>query len=312
VTLLEPYKAVHRYQLEGFDRGWTTAGARRVAYYTNIPPGHYRFRVQGSNADGIWNLTGDTVAFELRPHLYRTRWFYAACVLLLVGCAALLYHGRLARLRRDYLAAFAERSRLARELHDTLLQGMSAVAMQLGSVRRRLGPSAGPVVRDLEVIENVVTTSLAETRRLVWNLREQSGDANDLAATIGRLAERMSEGRPTQCRVTVEGEPARLSNDIQDALFRIAQEALVNAFKHADARHIDVGLRYQADSVQLSVSDDGKGFDPAEAQGPTSGHFGLLGMRERAAPIGRLDITSKPGQGTTVTITISSRGAPVS
>jgi ligand-binding sensor domain-containing protein/signal transduction histidine kinase len=305
VTLLEPYKAVHRYQLEGFDRGWTTAGARRVAYYTNIPPGQYHFRVQGSNADGIWNLVGDGIAFELRPHIYRTRWFYGLCLVLLAGVAALLYHGRLARLRREYLAAFAERSRLARELHDTLLQGMSVVAMQLGSVRRRLGPGAGPAIRDLEAIEHVVTSSLEETRRLVWNLRERPGPANDLGATIGRLAERMAEGQKARCRVSVEGDAVRLSNEVQDTLFRITQEALTNAFKHANADHIDVRLCYEQGAVKLSVSDDGQGFDPARAQGPSAGHFGLLGMRERAAPVGRLDVDTRPGLGTTITVTVT-------
>ena len=305
VTLLEPYKAVHRYQLEGFDRGWITAGARRVAYYTNIPPGHYTFRVQGRNADGVWNLGGDAITFELRPHFYRTRWFWALLVLLAAGLAALLYRSRLARLRREYLAAFAERSRLARELHDTLLQGMSVVAMQLGSVRRRLGPSAGLAIRDLEAIESVVTMSLDETRRLVWNLRERPGAANDLGATLGRLAERMAEGRPTKCRVTVSGDVVRLSNDAQDGLFRIAQEALANAFKHAGAKHIDLRLCYEQNIVKLSVSDDGCGFDPASAQGSSAGHFGLLGIRERAARLGQLQLDSHPGAGTTLTVTLT-------
>jgi signal transduction histidine kinase/ligand-binding sensor domain-containing protein len=311
VTLLEPWKAAHRYQLEGFDKGWVDAGSRRVAYYTNIPPGTYRFRVQGSNADGVWNEAGQSFALRLRPHFTQTVWFFGACVLAVAGVVMLLFRMRLRQLRREYLAAFAERSRLARELHDTLLQGMSVVAMQLGSVRRRLQGADRGVVRDLESIESVVTMSLEETRRLVWNLRERPGNAGDLGATLVRLGERMSEGRGVTCRVTVEGTVVTLSNDVQDGLFRIGQEALANALKHAGATHIDVRLCYEERSVKLSVVDDGRGFDPGAAQGPTAGHFGLLGMRERAARIGELNIDSRPGAGTRIVITVPvHEGAP--
>ena len=142
VTLLEPHKGLHRYMLEGFDAGWIEAGSRREAYYTNIPPGRYRFRVQGSNADGLWNQEGDVLPFHLRPHFYRTPWFYALLAGLACAGVTLLWRLRVRSLRRQYLAAFTERSRVARELHDTLLQGMSAVGLQLRGLRRRLSREA--------------------------------------------------------------------------------------------------------------------------------------------------------------------------
>src|SRR5207248_2808857 len=114
VTLLEPHKSRYRYRLEGFDETWVDAGGRRVAYYTNIRPGRYRFRVQGSNADGVWNEAGAAIDFRLRPHFYRTRWFYSACALALLTTLILLHRARVASLRRAYLAVFAERGRVAR------------------------------------------------------------------------------------------------------------------------------------------------------------------------------------------------------
>src|SRR5204862_286999 len=131
VTLQEPHKALHRYRLEGFDGDWVDAGTRRVANYANIPAGAYRFRVQARNGDGVWNEAGATLAFTLAPHFTSTRPFYALCGLCACALALGIHRARLGRLRARYLAVFAERARVARELHDTLLQGMSAVAMQL-------------------------------------------------------------------------------------------------------------------------------------------------------------------------------------
>jgi signal transduction histidine kinase len=305
-TLLEPHKVLHRYRLEGFDPDWIEAGARRVAYYTNIAPGAYRFRVQARNGDGVWNEAGDSVAFQVRPHFYRTPWFYGLCGLALLSLAFAAHRVRVMRLRREYLAVFAERSRVARELHDTLLQGMSAVSMQLHALRAQVKGDDGGLARKLEAIEDVVSTSLEDTRRYVWNLREQPTGEGDLGVALKRLARRVLEGRSLACEVHVEGEVApHLPHDLQDELFRITQEALANVLKHAQASRVDVRLRYERAGLRLTVTDDGRGFEPGRAHGSAEGHFGLIGMRERATRIGAsLDVESRPGAGTTILVTV--------
>jgi len=307
VTLLEPYKSLHRYMLEGFDRTWVEAGARRVAYYTNIPPGRYRFRVQGSNADGVWNERGDTLQFRMRPHFYRTVWFYSLLGALLLAAVTLLWRLRVRSLRREYLAAFTERSRVARELHDTLLQGMSAVGLQLRGLRRRLAseaPGAAQLGTALERLEGTIVSSLQETRRFLSDLREQPGAAADLGVALERLAGRLTDGHPARSTVKVEGTPVPLPHDATGDLFRIASEAVTNAVKHAAPTQIEVGLCYGPAEVSLTVRDDGRGFDPAQAPGAAQGHFGLLGMRERGERLGGYVLDSRPGQGTTVRATL--------
>ena len=303
VTLLEPHKSLHRYRLEGFDQDWINAGAARAAHYTNIPPGTYRFRVQGSNADGMWNVAGDVIELRLRPHFYETTWFYGVVVLAAGLALVLLWRQRVRRLERDYLAALAERSRVARELHDTLLQGMSAAALRLRGLARRLGADKA-AAGELAAVDNLVVTALQETRQFLGGLRGQSG-SSDLAAALGRLAHRLTEDRAIPCVVVVEGEATALPDDVKGDLFRIAQEAIHNAVKHANPRRIEVKLRYEPEAAALTVADDGCGFDPAEAVGEAEGHFGLVGMRERADRVGQFKLTSNPGQGTTVEVRVA-------
>ena len=302
VTLIEPHKSQHRYLLEGFEESWVEAGSRRVAYYTNIPPGRYRFRVQGSNADGVWNEEGDALELRLGTHFYRTGWFYAALALAALATVMLLWRQRVQSLRREYLAAFGERSRVARELHDTLLQGMSGVALRLRGVRRRLGPEAPAVAREIADIDQLVTTALEETRMFLGELRGPSGPG-DLAVALERLAGRLTEGREVAVAVTVEGIPVALPDGVKGDLFRSAQEAIVNALKHASPTRIEVKLVHRAQEVSLMVTDDGCGFDQASAAGAADSHFGLLGMRERGARLGEFRLSSAPGQGTTVEVT---------
>ena len=306
ITLLEPQKAVHRYLLEGFDERWVDAGTRRVAYYTNIPPGRYRFRVQASNADGLWNEAGDVIDFYLAPHFYRTGWFYALCALGVLSLGFWFHRSRLARVRSEALAAHAERTRVARELHDSLLQEMSGVAMMINAVRTTLPPAAAGVAEKLTRIESTVTASLAETRRYVWDLRdppEKTDGALGLALT--RLAAKATGGTEVKCTVLVEGDPVPLQPGVHDELVRMAQEALANAMKHAGASYIRVRLWYDKTAVRLQVSDDGRGFEPEAVVAAKAGHFGLVGLRERATRLGAtLNLESHPGRGTTVEVTV--------
>ncbi len=299
VTLVEPQKAVHSYRLLGFDRDWIEAGARRVAYYTNIPAGRYRFEVRASNADGVWNEAGAALELRLLPHVYRTTGFYMLMAVIVGAAALAAYRLRLGRLRGQFLAVIAERNRMARELHDSLLQGMAAAALEIGNVRDRIGP--GPAASRLEAVENALSASLAETRRLVWNLRDGAGPSEDLGQALWRLAARLSEGRPISCTVDTQGRAWPLPQAAQTGLFRIAQEALTNAIKHARPGRVDLQLSYEPETVVLSVIDDGCGFDETRAADGRTGHFGLLGMRERARALGaQLVVTSRPGRGTAV------------
>jgi signal transduction histidine kinase len=311
VTLIEPHKVRHRYRLEGFDDRWIEAGTSRAASYTNIPPGRYRFLVQASNADGVWNRGGAAVAFRLRPAFHRTPWFYALAALALAAGVWLWHRARLVRLRREYLAVFAERTRVARELHDSLLQGMSGAAMQLHALRVQAGAVAPTLTGRLDAIQAGISSSLEETRRYLWELREQDGAAGDLAQALERLARRISqEGTgPVACEVRVEGAPLSLSHEVQGELFRITQEALTNAVKHGAARRVAVELAYDERRVRLTVSDDGPGFDSERALAAPEGRLGLVGMRERASRIGAsLEIASAPGAGTTVLVSVPAPG----
>jgi signal transduction histidine kinase/ligand-binding sensor domain-containing protein len=312
VTLLESRKVAHRYRLDGFDQRWVDAGTRRAAYYTNLPPGNYRFRVQARNADGVWNDGGDSVELVLAPHLYQTVWFYGLVILAIAAIVLSAHRAHVGRVRAEYRAVLAERARVARELHDSLLQGMSAVAMQIYGLRKRLVRSAPPrppetIARDLEGIEEVVAAGLEETRRFVWNLRDPS--ERPLPAAVRHLVDRLTATSSVEVRVEVEGKPAPLPAGVETELLRIAQEALANALKHAEARHIEVRLCYEGGGVKLSVSDDGRGFEPDQAPGAGAGHFGLVGLRERAARLGPLTISSRPGEGTRVEVTVSAETA---
>jgi signal transduction histidine kinase/ligand-binding sensor domain-containing protein len=304
ITLIEPRKAQHRYRLEGYDADWVLAGTRRSAYYTNMRPGHYRFRVQGANADGVWNSDGDSLELILAPHFYQASWFYALSALLVLGAAAGAYRLRVGRIEGRYLATLAERARVAREVHDSLLQGMTATLMHLRGLRKRFSPGAAPVAvttvaGEIRTIEALVSTNIEETRQFVWDLRE--GRPPELATAVTELAERASGGA---ARVTIEGRPGSVPPPLQHELLQIAQEALANAVRHAGPARLEVRLRFHAGGLTLTVADDGRGFDPRTAPGPAAGHFGLAGMRERAAALGSLAVTSAPGRGTTVTVTL--------
>jgi ligand-binding sensor domain-containing protein/signal transduction histidine kinase len=308
ITLLEPHKAQHRYRLEGFDAEWVEAGTRRAAYYTNIPPGDYRFRVQGRNADGIWNVAGDSLSLTLAPHFRQTPWFYGLLALTVAGLTLAFYRMRVAQLHGRYAATAAERNRVARELHDNLLQGMSAALIQLKALRKRFLPDGEPaaareVAGEIEEIQQVLAANVEETRRSIWELRDPGAETT-LAAALEHLVGRMR--RPgVDLRLVVEGTPAPLPAHVARELLRIAQESIANALDHARPSRVEVTLRQQAGDLSLIVRDDGRGFDPGQAPGTAAGHFGLTGMRERAAGLGAFTLDSQPGGGTRIEVKLS-------
>jgi signal transduction histidine kinase len=302
-----------RYQLEGFDRDWVDAETRRVAHFTNLAPGTYRFRVKAQSKDGVWNEEGASVRVRLAPHVYQTRWFLSLAALgalgLTFGVPLLVLRGvhrmRVAQMRSRFAAVLAERNRIARELHDTLEQGFTALGLQLEAALSRLGlRDAAQARRHLDTARHLLRHSQSETRRSIRDLRSTTLEGVDLATALSRAAEQISAGTLVRIVVHIRGTARPLPHDVEQNLFRIGQEAVTNAIKHAQAREVNVELGFDPEGVELRVRDDGRGFD-ASAIAIESGHFGVLGMRERAEQLGgQLRLESAPDRGTEVTVAV--------
>jgi signal transduction histidine kinase len=256
--------------------------------------------VQASNNDRLWNEEGVGLTLVIAAPFYRRTWFFGLAGLGVLPILFGWHRVRVSKLRARYVGMFTERGRVARELHDTILQGMSGIAMQLGAIRMRRADLPEEHRRELDGLQDTVVQCLEECRRAVWDLRDAARES-DLGAALARFARRLFRGPAIRCEVAVEGKARHLPTSVEDELFRIAQEALRNAATHAGARTVTVRLRYLTGEVALAVSDDGRGFDPDGEQ--RAGHFGVAGMRERAARIGgSLSVRSTPDAGTTVEV----------
>ena len=309
-----PQKNRYTHRLEGLDRDWSPVGPETSASYVRIPPGDYVFRVRACNNDGVWNMDGVRLRLRVTPPFWQTGWFAAAIALSLAGVGVLLHASRLRRVRQRFLAVLDERRRLSRELHDTLEQGLAGIALQVDSARQHLGRRPEAVEHCLETALHMVEYSREETRRTVNQLRSQALERGDIAQAVREVARELTSGGEPTVEVEVRGAPRRLSVAAEHHLFRIAQEALTNAVRHAHASRVSVSLAFTGDEVELTVSDDGRGIPP---EPPGHGfHFGLSGMRERARALGtRLEVESAPGHGTTIRVRWSGKsdgaaGAP--
>jgi signal transduction histidine kinase/ligand-binding sensor domain-containing protein len=301
LSFTAPQKVRYRYMLEGLDRGWTEAGTRRSAYYTNIRPGRYTFRVQAANNDGLWNTEGTALAFELRPHFYQTLWFYALLLMAAVGIVVLLLRLRLRRAEGEFRAVLGERNRIAREIHDTLAQGYVGISVQLEVLSELLRHNkAEAASKHLDLTRSYVREGLAEARQSIWALRSQDSGETTLPVRLRRIVE-AEGGHGLKASFSLFGAYRPISQETEQEFLRVAQEALHNVKKHASAQHLFVQLEYGNEEIALEVRDDGCGFAASEQAESQHGHYGLTGMRERAAAIGgTLEVTSEPGAGTTV------------
>lgn len=303
LSFVAPEKVRFKYKLEGFDSDWIDAGTRRIAYYTNLRPGRYKFRVIASNNDGLWSPTGAAFDLYLRPRFYQTYWFYALFVLGLAFLVWQVYRFRLRQVESQFAAVLAERNRIAREIHDNLAQEMLGISVQLEVVARTMPASAALAKTHLDRVRALVRHGIAEARRYVWDLRSQALDKNDLPAALADTARRLTAETAVQAKVEVSGTFRPLSQLIEGHLLRIGQEAINNAVRHAQAGNILVNLKFDARRVQLSVRDDGLGFDHQISQNGEAKHFGLIGMQERAEQIGgTLTINSRANEGTEVVV----------
>jgi signal transduction histidine kinase len=309
LSFIAPQKVRYRYRLDGFDRDWVDAGTRRTAYYTNLPPGRYSFRVLASNNDGIWNQTGAIIDLRLRPRFYQTYWFYTVVLLSFGVLAYGMYRWRLRQAELRFAAVLAERGRIAREIHDGLAQGLVGISVQLELVNRLLSSSIAGARAQLDHARSLVKDSLTEARSSIWDLRSQAAETEDLATRLSRMANSATERSIPRIRVKsrVSGTYRPLPPKAEAELLRIAQEAVTNAVRHAKPEHIAIELRFGARDLHMIIHDDGCGFDDqphAQSSGP-GGHFGLTGMRERAKEIGgTLVVESTPGKGTQVSVSV--------
>jgi signal transduction histidine kinase/ligand-binding sensor domain-containing protein len=302
LSYVNPAKVRYRYILEGFDKQWTEAGSRRIAYYTNLSARHYRFRVQAANNDGLWNEAGAQITFYVRPPFYRTLWFLLLVILLLASIAILLYQLRVRRLQSQFQAVLAERNRVAREIHDTLAQSFVGVSVQLELTAQLLLQSqVSAASTQIDRTREYVREGLAEARRSIWDLRAVTAQ-HALTTRLTRLAEQ-SATEQLSVRLNIGGTYRPLAATFEDEVFRIAQESLTNVARHANATQAFVDLRYDSNRLTVIISDDGCGFHATDESLPDKGHFGLQGMRERAYQIhAQLTIESSQGKGTTITL----------
>ena len=298
-----PSRVRYRYQLEGIDRHWIDAGARRTAYYTNLPPGAYRFRVEAIAAGGVWGANAAELRFRVLPPFYRRLWFYLLCALLAGGIIYLAYRLRLRQLNSQFDAVLAERNRIAREIHDTLAQGFVGISVHLELVAQALSTAdVAAAGRRIQDTQRLVREGLADARQSIWELRTMT--AQDSLPTRLAKAVEVAAQRGTMAKLEVTGTYRALSAKLEGEILRVSQEAMANAMSHAHANSVLVGLRYGDEQLLLTIKDDGQGFNVPDV--PASGdHFGLQGMRERAADIGaELEVHSAPGHGTRITLTV--------
>ncbi len=303
-----PEKVQFRYKLEGYDDDWRGPVSARETDYTNLPPGNYRFRVIACNNDGIWNDAGATLDFSVAPAWYQTNWFRILCIFSVVFIVWVIYRLRVLRISRAIGARFderlAERTRMARDLHDTVLQTIQGSKLVADDA---LELSADPVRmrRAIEQLSVWLAQAMQEGRAALNSLRTATTQTNDLGEALRRVSE---DGLiPSSMAVTfsVVGDAKEMHPIVRDEIYRIGYEAIRNASTHSRGSRLEVELRYARD-LTLRVDDDGIGFDPDVADRGKDGHFGLQGMRERAARIGgKLTVGSSSNSGTKIKLIVS-------
>jgi signal transduction histidine kinase len=313
LSLSLPERVRMRYRLVGLDQAWQEPVGRRQAYYTNLSPGKYRFEVTASNEDGVWNTAGAALELEIPPTFLQSVWFkllLAALVLALFYAAYALRIRWLTRRMQERLQErLAERTRIARTLHDTMLQSMQSLLMTFDVHSRQLKEGSEERLR-LDQTLNLAEQLLVEGRDQILDLRA-SGSPEALELTLEQFGKGLAEHRPHKFALKVDGVTRQLRPEVHEQIYAIAREALFNASRYADASRIELELAYGRSAFVIRIRDNGRGLDDAvSTAGHRPGHWGLVGMRERANGIGAsLAIDSKPGAGTTVVVTVPAKKA---
>lgn len=315
-NLSDPSRIRFRYKLDGSDHGWSEIVDVREVIYRNLGFGPYHFRVVASSPEGLWNGPETTVHFYIERAFWQTWWFRSCCFAACIFVAFFLYRLRMhqvkTQLRTRFQARFAERTRIAQELHDTLLQSFQGLMLRFQSVDEIILSSPADAKKALEGALDIAEQALVESRDAIQEIRSVPKLEIDLAGTLNTLMSQLAadprcpRNVPPSTTVFVEGQPRTVNSRISEELCRIAREALRNAFTHADAQHIEAEISYSDRFLRLRFRDDGVGIDPVVLRnGGRAGHWGLTGMNEMAKAIrARLSIWSKPKCGTEVEISV--------
>ena len=313
LSLVAPEKVFFRYKLEGWDRDWQDAGTRRQAFYTNLSPRNYRFRVKACNNSGVWNEAGTSLVFSVPAAYYQTLWFRTLCVASFMGLLVAFYRLRLHQVKRLYNARLeervSERTRIARQLHDTMLQSFQGLIFKLCALSFILDRPT-EARQTLEGLVEQGQQAITEGREAVQGLRSSTVITNDLACALTTLGQKLAAEQNGQSRtafrVDVEGESRDLHPILRDEVYQIASEAMRNAFQHSGAARIEVDIRYGERKFRVRIRDNGKGMDPKVLDaGGRGGHYGLPGMHERAKLVGgKLAVRSRVDSGTEAEVTI--------
>lgn len=305
VATSEGNRVRYRYMLAGFDRKWIDAGARTEAFYTNLAPGQYRFLLEASLLGLSSTLQMPALTLRLVPPFHRTLPFYLAVALATLLLITAITRARANTRRRQQQLLTAERRRISQDIHDSLEQTFVAMRFQVDVARRTLAeeaPAQGPLDRTMSLMNR----AMKETRAAIWALRAEFPGKADLLTQIAIVAGEAAQGQGMQVKVNSQGQPFPVAADIQRQALQITREALSNAIKHAQAKQVSVEISFTDAAAVLKIKDDGQGFSLSNAVS-MPGHYGLSGMRERAEQIhSKLEITSQPGHGTVISLTIPS------
>jgi signal transduction histidine kinase/ligand-binding sensor domain-containing protein len=308
IDLASPEKVRLQYRLDGVDAAWLDAGSSRTAVYTDIPVGVHTLHVRASDSGGVWDRTGIAYRVTQRPYFYQTIWFRIAAVSALILLLSAAYFIRVrqivgqAQMRLE--ERLVERERIARELHDTLLQGVLSASLQLDVAEDQL-PDDSPTKPLLQRVLKTMRQVVEEGRNALRGLRARDADSGNLAIAFSRLGKEFAVDEKTEYRVITQSTTRPLSPQIRDEVYRIGREAIVNAFKHAKANSVEVAIEYAGRHFRMLVRDDGRGIDADVLNAGREGHWGLAGMRERAEGIGAsFKVRSRAGAGTEVELTV--------
>jgi signal transduction histidine kinase/ligand-binding sensor domain-containing protein len=294
-----------RYMLEGFDKEWTEASSERVAYYTNLPPAKYRFRVAAFEMNNPQLISETSAEITQRPHFYRTSWFLGCCVLLLTAMVWGGYRFRLRQVHMRFAAVLEERNRLAREMHDTLIQGCAGVSALLEAQSSLDDKEASTKENLLSCAREQLRTSINEAREAVWDLRHANGSATVISPILQSMTQQLSHEFAVPVEYRMAGSPFDLDQSTAHELLMVVREALHNAIRHGQPRRVEVSIRFGKNDLVVEVDDDGRGFDLAIVSRSSNGHYGVVGMKERARRMGgALTLDSQPGKGAQLTLRI--------
>jgi signal transduction histidine kinase/ligand-binding sensor domain-containing protein len=304
-ALSDPHRVRYRYRLLGFDADFIDAGPRRTAYYTNLPAGDYRFTVTAYTKESA-EIQEASVALAMVPPFYRTTTFSVLMVATLIALVVAGIRVRIWRIRNRFSAIMDERSRIARDMHDTLEQGLVAAKLQIDAARVGFG-NTDKAMRNLRRAAELIDRSMREAKGAIWALRSGPFDRLDLKTALSVMLGQALSGTTVGFDLKIAGQPSRLPPETEREIVRIAQETVTNALKHAKPTHIEVKLDFAPGVFRFVCRDDGAGFDVGKAVHDRGGKssYGLLGMQERAGRLsGQLHIESDPGQGTRVVLQV--------